>query len=673
MVDIQPPKPPAGGKEEEEKKKEKRGSSLSGEDEVKDISEISEDDEFSRRIKKLDEDFSNLTVSNKPTSGVPYDEFLKKDEKGNIEKPPVEKNKQMIQEKIPEIPVSGNIKKPPVLYEPEKQETKEQPKKEKKPEMSETKVSEHIRESSVPDKTKDEIKKDINWTEYEDGFFSGDEKKPKKKKETEPAEEEKSEPEEKKEPKQPEKEKKETKKEKSEEKKKKTKKAETKVKKQKKKTKPTPKTPKKKKQPKKKKPKKQKKSKSIKKSVKKRKKQSKKKSKKKTRIPPLDEMAEKEFDYNRFFGKIKKKQKELEDKLKKAVRKETTPSRDELLLKNGRLVRSLKELIDALKKIDENVFKYHVNRHKNDFAEWIEDVLEKEELANELRKTVFKEDIIKILEDHEEQLEEKIDERIAKAKLELERQRDELTEIHLNLRRREHALKKKQDELEKQEDKLEKEKRDLERAIRTRIDEGIKEEKKKLIEKEKEFDKKEAELSRKEQELRKQGAFKSMQLEVMKEKLKSEKDALKSKEKELDKVEEEKEKVEKDLEDKEELFGLRKIEIPRKNKKRSHKDNDFEEFLKEKLGELRPEDASFRKKVVGEDVVDYIRNHPKIYEMSEKCRDSIRNGDIGAAKEFYEKLREIYEQSSLDGIEKSIIYNVIRELYNEIQLALLNR
>ncbi len=669
MVDIQPPKPPGEGEEDKENKKETRGNlSLSEGDKNKDLSDISAEDDFSRRIAKLDEEFSNLTKPRKFQSEVPYNEFLEKEKTLEIKKPSFDKkpDKPIIQEKKTEEEMPETKGSEPI----QKSQVSEKPKEEKEPEMPETKVSEHIKESSIPDKIKYEDKGNINWAEYEDGFFSGVKKKEKKEKDTEKTEVIK-----------------ETEKEvtpiKETEIKELKKKKETKEKKKETGKKQPPKTFKKKKEAKKIKPKKEKKkqSKSIKRPVKKIIKQkksdkvskAKKPKKKKTKIPPLDEMAEKEFNYDRFFGKIKRKQKELEDKLKKAVKKETSPSKDELLLKNGRLVRSLKELIDALKKIDDNVFSYHVNRNKHDFAEWVEDVLEKEELANKLRKTIFREDIINILEDHEKELEEKIDKRVAKERLEIERQRHDLTEIHLNLRRSEHALKKKQDELEKKEDKLEKEKKDLERAIKTRIDEGLKEEKKRLIEKEKEFDKKEAELSRKEQELRKQGAFKSKQLEEMKEKLKSEKEALKSKEKELDGVEEEKEELEMDLEEKEELFGLRKIEIPKVNRKKSHKDDDFEEFLKEKLGEIRPEEASFRKKIVGEDVVDYIKNHPKIYEMSEKCRDSIRDGNIEESKEFYNKLREIYDHSSLEGIEKSIIYNVIRELYNEIQLALLKR
>jgi len=53
---------------------------------------------------------------------------------------------------------------------------------------------------------------------------------------------------------------------------------------------------------------------------------------------------------------------------------------------NGPILRNLKDLKNALKKISEETFKYHVNKEKNDFANWVKNVLGDKILANKLAK-----------------------------------------------------------------------------------------------------------------------------------------------------------------------------------------------------------------------------------------------------------------------------------------------
>lgn len=54
---------------------------------------------------------------------------------------------------------------------------------------------------------------------------------------------------------------------------------------------------------------------------------------------------------------------------------------------NGQILANLVELKDALAEMDESIFSHHVSKEKNDFADWIEHVLEDAELASSLRKS----------------------------------------------------------------------------------------------------------------------------------------------------------------------------------------------------------------------------------------------------------------------------------------------
>lgn len=53
---------------------------------------------------------------------------------------------------------------------------------------------------------------------------------------------------------------------------------------------------------------------------------------------------------------------------------------------DGRVFKNLKELGLALEKMNEGIWKYHVTKEKNDFANWIENVFSEKKLALEIRK-----------------------------------------------------------------------------------------------------------------------------------------------------------------------------------------------------------------------------------------------------------------------------------------------
>jgi hypothetical protein len=54
-------------------------------------------------------------------------------------------------------------------------------------------------------------------------------------------------------------------------------------------------------------------------------------------------------------------------------------------LQDGRVIYSIKDLMDSLSGMPDDVFHYHVNQEKNDFANWIRDVFRMPQLAERLR------------------------------------------------------------------------------------------------------------------------------------------------------------------------------------------------------------------------------------------------------------------------------------------------
>ena len=70
---------------------------------------------------------------------------------------------------------------------------------------------------------------------------------------------------------------------------------------------------------------------------------------------------------------------------------------DEFILKNGMRLKSLRELCKALEIIDQEVFAHHVSRERNDFANWIANVIKDEDLADQIKKKRSAKQMIKIL------------------------------------------------------------------------------------------------------------------------------------------------------------------------------------------------------------------------------------------------------------------------------------
>lgn len=67
-------------------------------------------------------------------------------------------------------------------------------------------------------------------------------------------------------------------------------------------------------------------------------------------------------------------------------------------LANGIVIRNLYELSDALKIMDDELFNRHVNKNKNDFAEWMAHISKNEHLVEKLKSAKSKKEMIEILE-----------------------------------------------------------------------------------------------------------------------------------------------------------------------------------------------------------------------------------------------------------------------------------
>ena len=75
---------------------------------------------------------------------------------------------------------------------------------------------------------------------------------------------------------------------------------------------------------------------------------------------------------------------------------------------NGPIIKNLSEMSDALGSMKDEIFRYHVNEEKNDFGNWVRDVLKDEELANDIARIKSKERILKKVQSRIRKLDNKI-------------------------------------------------------------------------------------------------------------------------------------------------------------------------------------------------------------------------------------------------------------------------
>ena len=56
------------------------------------------------------------------------------------------------------------------------------------------------------------------------------------------------------------------------------------------------------------------------------------------------------------------------------------------VLMDGRRLYDYKELADTLEELEDHIWDHHVNLERNDFANWIHDVFQEQELSDALRE-----------------------------------------------------------------------------------------------------------------------------------------------------------------------------------------------------------------------------------------------------------------------------------------------
>lgn len=55
-------------------------------------------------------------------------------------------------------------------------------------------------------------------------------------------------------------------------------------------------------------------------------------------------------------------------------------------LLNGRRLKNVAELIDALEQINDDIYHHHANQHRNDFSNWLNDVFKEKNMAKEMKR-----------------------------------------------------------------------------------------------------------------------------------------------------------------------------------------------------------------------------------------------------------------------------------------------
>jgi hypothetical protein len=73
---------------------------------------------------------------------------------------------------------------------------------------------------------------------------------------------------------------------------------------------------------------------------------------------------------------------------------ENTHAHHNFVLMNGRVLKNIFELSNALTGMDDATFRHHVTKERNDFANWVEHVFHDKELAGQLRHTKTKDEMI---------------------------------------------------------------------------------------------------------------------------------------------------------------------------------------------------------------------------------------------------------------------------------------
>lgn len=67
-------------------------------------------------------------------------------------------------------------------------------------------------------------------------------------------------------------------------------------------------------------------------------------------------------------------------------------------VRNGAVLKGREDLLGCLRNIDDECFNHHVTQDRNDFANWVRDILGDESLAKGLSETKDREEMINLVE-----------------------------------------------------------------------------------------------------------------------------------------------------------------------------------------------------------------------------------------------------------------------------------
>lgn len=111
--------------------------------------------------------------------------------------------------------------------------------------------------------------------------------------------------------------------------------------------------------------------------------------------------------------------------------------------------------------------------------------------------------------------------------------------------------------------------------------------------------------------------------------------------------------------------ALSRAEKHLKKEKESLDKQMFSKYIESRLREIKP--ASMRT----EDQFELSHEMPEIYDLIDNCRESLDSNNIDEGKKAYNKIKHLFENNAFEPREKAILFNTIRELYNEIQLKII--
>ncbi|RJQ15789.1 hypothetical protein C4573_06580 [Candidatus Woesearchaeota archaeon] len=411
------------------------------------------------------------------------------------------------------------------------------------------------------------------------------------------------------------------------------------------------------------------------------------------KIPSNAKMIQPKKGIKKYFDDLDHEHKKLSQEIKNIVTKpeqktEKIQPEHFFYLKNGRPLKSLHDLIDALKTIDDESFRHHVNEHKNDFANWLKDILKHEKLADEIRNKKAKAELLKILEDYEHRIDKsmtqekkemlaakkeqlKLLQRVKFARQELYTIEADLDKQKESIVERENRLSKKQDawndKYQKESTSLAKQKEEFARQKSSIT--GLQ---KKLQNQLKDIEKEKTRLAK--QKKTQDGVGKLLQeklhdLEIKTKSVQAQESAVRAKQTLLEKQEikvksnlDEEEKLRKTLDDVRQKIQQEKDMLEKQGFKK-YVEEELERPMQEHLTEVSNINGAL-------DIPETA--YPEVYKKITDCKRLVNQGRLGEAQEMYNQLKTEYYNKKIASKEKEKIYNKIREVYDAIHLALMN-